>query len=132
MNKKGFTLLEVLCVTVILALIATIASSSIMNLSKKSKENMYCTKLKLIESYAEKYAQKHEKELNESTNKYNGYKSIRIKINDLVTSGILTPDKENTVINPLDDSALNDTQIIIYLKDNNIYTYIDSNNICEK
>ena len=62
-NKKGFTLIEVLSVIVILSVIMTIAASSVMNLTKKSKENLYCTKLTMIESLAKSYALKYEKEL---------------------------------------------------------------------
>ena len=99
MNKKGFTLIELLCVIALLALITTIASASIMSLSKKSKENLYCAKISLIKTSAEDYSIKLEKELNESLNLYQGHKSLTIKVNDLVTSGKLKPDKDNIVLN---------------------------------
>ena len=50
MNKKGFTLVEILCVIVILAIITTIASANIVNLTRDSKEKLYCTKLELIKT----------------------------------------------------------------------------------
>ena len=55
-NKKGFTLIEILCVVALLAVITTIASASVINLSKASKENLYCAKLELIESAAKTYS----------------------------------------------------------------------------
>lgn len=129
-NKKGFTLVELLAVIVILALISVMASTGIINLSKKSKENMYCAKLEMISGIAQDYAVKYEYELNQSNEYYNGYKSIKIKVSDLISSGKLEPDKDNKVINPVDDSSLNDKEIILYLKNNQVNVYIDSNNIC--
>jgi len=129
-NKKGFTLIEVLSVIVILSVIMTIAASSVMNLTKKSKENLYCTKLTMIESLAKSYALKYEKELNNSTSYYEGHKSLTIKVEDLISSGLLDPDKNNNVLNPLNDGYLNNEKIIIYLNNNRINAYINSNNIC--
>ncbi len=129
-NKKGFTLVELLSVIVILALISVIATTGIITLSNKSKENMYCAKLEMISSVARDYAVKYEYELNNSKELFNGYKSIKIKINDLIDAGKLETDKDNKVLNPIDDSNLNDKEIILYLKNNSINVYIDSNNVC--
>lgn len=130
-NKKGFTLVELLSVIVILALISVMATAGIITLSNKSKENMYCAKLEMISSVARDYAVKYEYELNRSSELFNGYKSLKIKVSDLINNGKLETDKDNTVINPLDDSSLNEKEIILYLKNNRINAYIDSNNICE-
>lgn len=129
-NKRGFTLIELLCVIVLLALITVIASTGIMSLSNKSKENVYCAKIEIIESLAQDYGLKYEKELNNSTTLYNGYKSMKITVNDLVISGLLEPDSDDKVINPLDNSSMNNEEIILYLKNNQINVFIDSNNIC--
>lgn len=129
-NKKGFTLVELLAVIVILALISVMASTGIMTLSKKSKENMYCAKLEMISGIAQDSAVTYEYELNQSNEYQNGDKSIQIKVSDLISSGKLEPDKDNKVINPVDDSSLNDKEIILYLKNNQINVYIDSNNVC--
>lgn len=130
-NKKGFTLVELLSVIVILALISVMATTGIITLSNKSKENMYCAKLEMISSVARDYVVKYEYELNHSSELFNGYKSLKIKVSDLINNGKLETDKDNTVINPLDDSSLNEKEIILYLKNNRINAYIDSNNICE-
>ena len=130
MNKKGFTLVELLSVISILAVISVMASAGVMKLYNNSKENMYCAKIKMIETEAEEYAIKYERELNESDNLYNGYKSLTIKINDLVENGNIEANKDNNIINPIDNSIMNNIDIIIYLKNNQINAYID-NNICE-
>ena len=130
-NKKGFTLIEILCVIVLIGILSVIATISIVNLSSKSKENLYCAKIELIENIAESYGIKYELELNNSNELYNGYKSLKIKVNTLVMAGKLEPDKGNDVINPKDNTVMNDIDIILYLKNNQIKAEIP-NNICEK
>lgn len=130
-NKKGFTLIEILCVIVLIGILSVIATVSIVNLSSKSKENLYCAKIELIENIAESYGIKYELELNNSNELYNGYKSLKIKVNTLVDAGKLEPDKGNDVINPKDNTVMNDIDIILYLKNNQIKAEIP-NNICEK
>ena len=130
-NKKGFTLIELLCVIAILAVVSTIASASIVNLSNASKVNLYCAKLEMIESAAKTYAVGYEYELNNSTTFYDGYKSLIITVNDLVESGALSPDKDDNVLNPINNESINDMSIILYLKNNQVYVHInDSNNVC--
>ena len=130
-NKKGFTLIEILCVIVLIGILSVIATISIVNLSSKSKENLYCAKIELIENIAESYGIKYELELNNSNELYNGYKSLKIKVRTLVDAGKLEPDKKNDVINTKDNTVMNDIDIILYLKNNQIKAEIP-NNICEK
>ena len=130
-NKKGFTLIEILCVIVLIGILSVIATISIVNLSSKSKDNSYCAKIELIENIAESYGIKYELELNNSNELYNGYKSLKIKVSSLVEAGKLDPDKKNDVINPKDNTVMNDIDIILYLKNNQIKAEIP-NNICEK
>lgn len=130
-NKKGFTLMELLCVIAILAVITTMASVSVINLSNASKENLYCAKLELIESAAKTYATGYLYELNHSNTYYEGYKSLTITVNDLVESGTLSPDKDDNVLSPMNNEAMNNMLIILYLKNNQVYVHIeDNNNVC--
>lgn len=129
-NKKGFTLIEILCVIALIAILSVVATVSIVGLSSKSKDNLYCAKIKLIESEAERFGVKYELELNNSNELYNGNKSIKIKVQALVDAGGLEPDKNNNVLNPKDNSVMNDIDIILYLKNNQIRAEIP-NNICE-
>lgn len=128
-NKKGFTLIELLCVIVLLAIITVIASTGVVNLAKSSKNNLYCAKVKMIESLARDYSAKLEKELNQSAEYYEGYKSIKITVNDLVLAGKLEADNDDEVISPIDNTKMNDLEIIIYLKNNQIYAVLPEN-IC--
>lgn len=129
-NKKGFTLIEILCVIALIAILSVVATVSIVGLSSKSKDNLYCAKIKLIETEAEKFGIKYELELNNSNELYNGNKSIKIKVQALVDAGKLESDKKDDVLNPKDNSVMNDVDIILYLKNNQIRAEIP-NNICE-
>lgn len=84
----------------------------------------------MIESAAKSYAVGYEYELNNSTTYFDGYKSLTITVNDLVKSGNISPDKDDTVLNPKNNESLNDTEIILYLKNNQVYVYMDDFNIC--
>lgn len=57
MNKKGFTLVEILAVIVILAIVMTIAVPGIMTISQRMKNRSLDAKLNLIEKAAVTYAQ---------------------------------------------------------------------------
>ena len=129
-NSKGFTLIELLCVITLLSLLTIIATTSIMNLSKKSKENLYCAKIELIKSAASDYALKYISSINESTTYYEGYKSIKIKANDLIKANKIEAAKDGNLLNPIDNASLNELEIILYLNNNKINIYIDTNNIC--
>ena len=53
MNKKGFTLVELLAVIIILSLLAVLASTSVTKVIKNSKSDLYDAQLNLIKSAAE-------------------------------------------------------------------------------
>jgi len=129
MNKKGFTLMEILCVVALLGIISVIASVGLVSMSNNTKKNTYCAKLELIKTAALDYGKSHEKELNNSLEKYEGYKSLTITVEDLIKNGFPV-DKDNIVINPMDNNSLNSLKIILYLKNNQVYSYIDDNNVC--
>ena len=53
MNKKGFTLVELLATIIILGLLTLLASTSVTKVLKESKGDLYKTQIKLVESAAE-------------------------------------------------------------------------------
>ena len=55
MNKKGFTLVELLAVILILSLLALLASTSITNVVRNSKSDLYNSQIKMIELAAESW-----------------------------------------------------------------------------
>ena len=62
-NNKGFTLVELLAVVVILLAISVIAISSISAAIERNKEKQNDAKIKVIESYAEVYYEEHKNSL---------------------------------------------------------------------
>lgn len=129
-NKKGFTLIELLCVLVLISIITTMAVVKFIPLIQKGNKNTFCAKIEMIKKEALNYSVKYEKEIYNSNEYFNGKKSIKIKINELVVNKIIDADKDNLVINPLDQKNINDWDIIFYLENNNIEVYIDTTNIC--
>ena len=60
MNKKGFTLVELLAVIVILSIITIVSFTIIFKLVSKSRDNIYEENIKLLEKAAEKWQLDHE------------------------------------------------------------------------
>jgi len=103
MNKKGFTLVELLAVIVILSLLALIANSSVVNVVKNSKSDLYNTQLKLIESAAETWGDDNFDKLpNEGECKY-------LTLANLKNYGLL----EQKIINPKTNKEFSDN---LYIK----------------
>lgn len=55
MNKKGFTLIELMAVIAILSIILVIAVPKVIDIISDSKQNLYNSTIKEIESTAAKY-----------------------------------------------------------------------------
>ena len=64
MNKKGFTLVEVIVVISLLGLVVIITSTSILSGSTRAKEKMLETKIKNIEKAAILYGQDNRNKIN--------------------------------------------------------------------
>ena len=54
----------------------------------------------------------------------------KIELTSLVENGNISPDKDNTVLNPKNNESLNNEKIILYLKNNQVYVYMNDFNIC--
>lgn len=106
-NKKGFTLVELLAVIVLLGILVAIAVPSVLGISKKIKENMYEAKVKTIEVAAEAWADDNK----------NSCKTLNDKsIGFLISEGYLkADDKEGNIKNPVDNSEIKGKQISDYI-----------------
>lgn len=76
MNKRGFTLVEVIVVISLLGLVVIISSTSILSGSTRAKEKMLETKIKNIEKAAVLYGQDNRHLI--SYKVYNGYNNSEI------------------------------------------------------
>ena len=86
MNNKGFTLVELLAVLVILITILTIAIPGITSSVERNKENMLNKKIDIIETSMEAYVDLYKNKI-----KYTKFKvgECSIDIKKLIDSGIL-------------------------------------------
>lgn len=128
MNKKGFTLVELLAIIVVIALISVLISPSIINLFGTSKDKTYEILINNIQKAAENYFQ--ECEYGDLSSARYGTKACRIdKINDnkskteisletLATFGMLKvtsvdEEQNKVIINPKNNENINSCRIRI-------------------
>ena len=83
--KKGFSLIEILAVIVLLGIIITLASISVTAFRKNSEESLKNQKIKYIETGALRWGEDNLNSLNDG---------VVIQVNDLITSGYITGDNE--------------------------------------
>lgn len=83
LNKKGFTLVELLVVIVILGVIMSIAIPSITSSIERSKDKQKTQVIKLIESAGELYVDRHK----------NTVKQGKITLNQLIDDGLITKEE---------------------------------------
>ena len=113
--KKGFTLIELICVITILGLIALIAVPTVNNIINNSKEKAYEDQIATIEKTAKNYMAKNYKDL---PNQENGnYKCVSIE--DIQKAGLLTTED---IKDPRDESKII-TGGVEVTWNNNKYTY---------
>ena len=93
MNKKGFTLIELIVVIAIMAIIALISTPIINNVITQSKERTYKEQLNAIINSAKNYMTTHTNELPTTAGS-----SKCLTVEDLKTAGVL---KNDTIKNPV-------------------------------
>ena len=114
--SKGFTLVELLAVIVILALLLTIAVPNVISLSKKIRNNMFCTKVDNIEIASKLYGDDN----------LDGFidGQMELYVSDLIDNNVFKKEDKNCVLrnssNPCvkdpRNNAMMDTDKIILKK----------------
>ena len=112
LNKKGFTLVELLVVLVILVVIMTIAIPSVTSSIERSKQKQRDSKIELIVSAAELYIDRHK-------NSYSSTSSYNITIEKIICDGLLTKEQ---VKDPLNESYTL-SGYVLYTKNTNSYEW---------
>ncbi len=129
-KKKGFTLVELLAVIIILSIVVVIAVSAVGGISKRIQQNMYEKKITMLEEAAVQYGQARKNFILNSSSKYETYNCIKIKVSDLVPEYV-DNDTGNScndvisgtgcIVDPRDESNfLDDKEIIIYARSRRI------------
>ncbi len=132
MNKKAFTLVELLAVIAILAIVMVIASYSIINAFLSSKENILEDRVNNIKTAAINYVQKDSKLLNsadcakinstESTN-YDRCKVFTVK--ELQDLNLLeSRDKDNKFINEVTGEEMTNDVVTVYRQNNRLHAKV--------
>ena len=123
LNKKGFTLVELIATIVVLSIVVSIGSYSITNIIKNAKEKDYNLLINNIKDAAETYYQ--ECKYSDNTGNNTGIDcNIDPTLKDLITYGYLkgngTDDKKMNITNPKDDNDISDCKISINYENNHI------------
>lgn len=129
MNKNnGFTLVELLAVIALLGILATLAVTSAINISKNLKQDMYCQQIEFIMTAAKTYGNDIFDSLNST--------GIQVKISDLVKKGYLKKDQDvpgSYILNPNDNSPMDNVTVRIYRKNNRAYAHVNvDTSMCEE
>lgn len=119
MNKKGFTLVELLAVIAILGLLIAIISPVVKNLINDSKDSLSEQQKKLVVEATKKYMIEHSELLPEGSNRAIVYMS------DLIDKGVIDNDK---IIDPKSKEEINGCVVVSYNNEFNQYDYNYSDN----
>lgn len=106
-NKKGFTLIELVAVAVLLCVIVVLVTPNMIKMSKERKKELYQSKIQYIESNATSWGNKNIDSLSENC--------TCITVGELVRKAVLTgDDKEKTTIyDPRYNSSMNDLNVCV-------------------
>jgi len=140
MDKKGFTLVELLITIAVLAVVVVIAVPSIGAITQSIKNNMLEKKAEIIEEAAILLAQDIKGSIIASSTKYNGYSCRSFIVSDLVPT-YLDKDNDNAcldedstgtvgcIVDPSDkDNYLDKYEVIVYYRSKRMYAVVDLEN----
>ncbi len=113
--KRGFTLIELMAVIVVLGIIATISIISVDKIIKDNKETTYNAQVATIEDAARTWGVKHIKELPDEDGK-----SISVPLLYLKNDGIIASDFKN----PKTNEPFKDDLYVDISYENGIYKYV--------
>lgn len=125
-KKRGFTLVEILATIVILATLVLIGSVSIIAVSKKTKEKMFCTKVETILSAAKEYGE--DEKIDTET---------FVTISALRDAGYLKYDNEGVadIVDPRNRKTMLSNTIKVYSYYNHVYAEyqhsIEDTDLCD-
>lgn len=104
-NNKGFTLIELMAVIILLAVIGLIVFPTAIESINSSKEKLYKEQVKRILDTTDSWASSNDNSLP------TGSSAVYITVDTLQKAGLL---KKEDVKNPLDSSEKMDAKIVIY------------------
>ena len=131
MNKKGFTLVELLAVIVVMALLVTIAVPNVIAISRKIRVEMFCDKVDMILDGAKLYGSDNYDLIKDKINATGDTESkISITVTDLLNNNYVTKDDKNGSINsptnpcikdPRDNSSMDSKVVELGIRNKRVY-----------
>lgn len=126
MKKKGFTLVELLAVIILLGLLTFVVVPSVIGFIKEAKEKSYQQQLSNLKESAIRYVSDHTDVIDEieKDGKYS------ISVNDLITNGYVRKTKDGKIYNPINKEEINGCFVVENSEQYNqlTYTYMESCN----
>ena len=92
MNNKGFSMIEMLAVLIIIGLLIIIGVPAYMNVYVSARRNNYHNRIKEVELAAEKYASARKDAIKETYDNSNGTSCDYVTVSDLIIAGYLPSD----------------------------------------
>ncbi len=144
MNKKGFTLVELMAIIVLISIIALIGVTSVVGIRKMMDEKLFEEKLTSALSSAEKWGEDNKNELDKSITigdlVVNGYYESEEGVNLSIYNGYVCGESKgdikgykddelckDVVTNNVDNIIINEMKIYVYIKNNRVYACIERN-----
>ena len=129
MNNKGFTLVEILAVVVLIALIFGMGVPGVMKISKNMKERSYRSKTSLVEKAGELWGQDNKALLQADTCDIDGNSATpeqdcyKVGIWQLIDEDYLETEERAKIVykNPINDNEMRNICVYIYKKNNRVY-----------
>ena len=125
-TNKGFTLVELISVIVIMGILLLVAVPGIFGISKTVKDNMYCAKINNFEEAAKLYGQDYVDEINET-----GFLEVDVKT--LIENNLYKKEIDNCIYDT-DDNHDNDDNACVkdprndYSMDGDMITVVNKGN----
>ena len=126
MNKKGFTLTELLAVITILAIILLIVFPVTKNAINKSRENAYEVQVNQIVEQTHRWAADNNNLLPDIDSKQTYY----VTLSELINGGYIKNSEDGKLYDPRDNSEMNGCVVIKYSSNYNQYIYY-YNEVCD-
>ena len=130
-NKKGFTLVEILVVIVLISLILGLGIPGIMKLNENANKRSLNSKIELIENAGVLWGNDN-KALLKATNceiDSQNYDCYQISLEKLIEEDYYPSEKNDApyVSNPVDKTAITSNCVYVYKKNNRVYAkYINT------
>lgn len=121
--KKGFTLMELLAVIVILSILSIIVFPNVVSIINNSKENLYQSQLRELETITKNFSLEHKELLDK-----NHLNDTYISLESLKKSKYL---EQTKISNPKTGNEMTGCMKISYNHENNQYVYQYLDIVCE-